>query len=250
MKDPYDPNSFIKNIEYVVKRNKTMMIYSLCNEKGECDKNMHRFIRCIVKNGGITCLKKWEYRPSENSEYIHTCRVPDPGQPLIIPLQTSDIGKQSVCEKYHRFIACTGLSFQGATSAEFYDFLYSALTAYKNSMYDTPEQFFEMQNRRQLSRSFTSDGGRLLDEILFNLEGEHVSFVFDAYTLHHRHEIAGLLVTPHLDRPPLLVYLVQNTNDQSSYAEAGKFCEMLVRFYFIMILILIAFFFHYFIFFF
>jgi putative Mn2+ efflux pump MntP len=88
-----------------------------------------------------------------------------------------------------------------------------------------------MQTRRQLSRSFTLAGETMLDEALSSLAGEHVAFVFDAYTLHHRHEIAGLLVTPQLGRDPLLVYLVEASNEQNSYAEAGRYCEMLVRFF-------------------
>jgi hypothetical protein len=124
-----------------------------------------------------------------------------------------------------------GLSFQGATCAEFYGFFYSALSAYKKSLYSSPDQFWEMQNRRQLSRSFTLAGETLLNETLSTLAGEHVALVFDACTLHHRHEIAGLFVTPQLGRDSLLVYLVEASNEQSSYAEAGRYCEMLVRFF-------------------
>jgi hypothetical protein len=73
------------------------------------------------------------------------------------------------------------------------------------------------------------EGEDILAAHMRPLAGDHVGFVVDAYTLHHKHMIAALMVTPHLDRDPLLVYLVQASNAQSSYAETGRFLEMFCR---------------------
>jgi hypothetical protein len=236
--DKHNPGHYIKGVEWTVKCGKAMQIYSECTASGAVDPNRHRVIRCMNHDETKTvyCLKTWEYRPDGNTNYDHRCQnlIPEEGRRLLIPADpnvlSGNLEIQQLRRKYHKWIACAAVSFQGATCTEFYDWLYSTLDAYKKSEYDSPDEFWKMQGRKELSNAFSAEGRILLSNWMESLEGEHVSFVLDAYTLHHRHLIAALLVTPQLERPPLLVYLVQASNEQESYAKAGLFCEMLVRF--------------------
>jgi hypothetical protein len=230
--DPYWPDHFIKDDEIIVRNNKTFLLYSQCTKDGKCDSNSHRHARCLEHNGPLICLKRLEYRPKENPHLIHNCGLPDQNSSFNLPPDFFGANEEraSLREKFLKYIACSSVSFQSACSNEFYEWLYNLMRAYKMGPYGTPEDLWPRINRFQLSNYMSLEGEHLLQNWLGDLEGEHVGFVMDAYTLHHRHQIAVLLVTPHLDRPPLLIYLVQASNEQSSYGKAGWHCEMLCRF--------------------
>jgi hypothetical protein len=88
----------------------------------------------------------------------------------------------------------------------------------------------------------SEEGKAFKAEFLSVLRGIHVSFVIDSYTLNHHHYIAGLVTCPQLGIRPFLVYLVQSSNEQRSFAEAGAFfqalCEFVVCNFFFFVLFL------------
>jgi hypothetical protein len=232
--DPYWPGHYYKNDEIIVRLGKTLILFSPCTKEGVCDPNSHRIARCLESFGLLMCLKRIEYRPGADYDCVHRCNLPEgDNKPKLPPDIFKPEGANKVHRLFRKLVARAAWTFKSACSPDFYEWLYQCLKEYKEGPYDSPEQFWPRQTRKQLSSDFTTDGEVVLAEHMPLLAGEHVGFVLDAYTLHFKHMIAALLVTPHLDHRPLLVYLVQASNEQASYAEAGRYLEMFCRFFFL-----------------
>jgi hypothetical protein len=102
---------------------------------------------------------------------------------------------------------------------------------FKESGFEKAEDWWRRIDRKVLSVEMNEDGFACKMEFLSSLRGKHVSFSIDAYTLYHRHQIAGMICAPQLGLRPRLVYLVQDSNVQQSYANAGRYFENIVRFF-------------------
>jgi hypothetical protein len=134
---------------------------------------------------------------------------------------------------WHIFIAKSVVSYVSITGPDWWKFFYTALSQFKESGFQKPEEWFPFMDRKALSLEINADGKECKDEFLSSLRGEYVSFSIDAYTLYHRHQIAAMLCAPHLGIRPRLVYLKQESNAQESYARAGLFLETLARYEFV-----------------
>jgi hypothetical protein len=227
---PYDPEQYIKGpITPLMNDGKCMVKYSVCDKDGHCDHNNRPEIRCVEESQGIFCHRRWEYRPDK--VYKHTCPIPPKDVKFKLPYE-GNVAMKDLKRKHHVFIVKSALSYVAATSPSWYDFFYTALKLFKESGFANPEDWFRRTNRQALPLEINEEGRECMHDFLSSLDGEYVSFSVDAYTLYHRHQIAIMLCAPHLDLHPRLVYLEQDSNEQASYAKAGKFLESLCRFFF------------------
>jgi hypothetical protein len=238
--NPYNPKELIKGpIQHKTLLEKHMVIYSLCDEEGHCDRSGHPRIRCIEESQGVICNRNWEYRHGREP-YKHDCPIP----PKNFSLPLTDTGSTNVMarirRRFHIFLATASLSYKAATSDEWYAFLYLILAEFRNSGIKKPEEWYPRISRKQLSVQVNEGGKICKEEFLRSLRGFHVSFSVDAYTLYHRHQIAAMLCAPHLGIKPRLVYLRQDSNEIESYVKVGVFLEYLCRLMFLIIIFLIT----------
>jgi hypothetical protein len=127
-RNPYDESQFIKGpMKPVVNAGKNMVIYSVCDSEGHCDRNKRPDIRCIEESKGIICLRRWEYRPDK--EYTHPCNIPPKNSKFTFPDSSSDLDKKmkDLKRKFHIFIAKSTVSYAAITDDSFFDFFYTAL---------------------------------------------------------------------------------------------------------------------------